>query len=246
MTFVRFGLIVTGQGEARFLPELFRLFHRLPSRPPCHFEVIRRIGQRTQRSPSKRLAMVGTGKRVPDRDMDDFGLPARLYLRQHGEHARVLLVDDLEWDRRARHGEQLERYRQGLDAAITTAEARRRAGVFFLVMMLEAYYFGDPEALCDELQLAELPAHLRECDVETIRHPKNELKALLPGFHEIEHGQRLIRRIDLAKVLAHPERCVALRALLAWCADALGVRAEPSLRFLEGALCPVTGSQLAG
>lgn len=245
MTFVRFGLIVTGEGEARFLPELFKLFHRLPSRPQHTFQVIRRIGQRSQRSERSRLVMAGSGKQLPDRDMDEIGLPARFYLRDHGEHAHVLLVDDLEWDRREGHGEHFERYRRAFDHALTTPELRRRAAVFFLVMMLEAYYFGDPEVLCAELGLAELPAELRGVDVETIRHPKNELKRLRPGFDEIVDGERLIKKLDLGKVLANPEQCAALRTLFAWCARALGLAWGSGSGFLEGALCPVTGSQVA-
>lgn len=244
MTFVRFGLIVTGEGEARFLPELFRLFHRLPSRPSCTFEVIRKIGQRSQRSARNRLTMAGTGKLLPNRDMDEIGLPARFYLQEHGEHAHVLLVDDLEWDRRNVHAEHFARYRQAFDHALTMPEIRRRAAVFFLVMMLEAYYFGDPDMLCAELGLAELPDELRNLDVETIRHPKNELKRLRPGFDEIVDGERIIKRIEVGKVLANPEHCVALRTLFAWCARALGLEWGSGSGFLDGALCAVTGSQV--
>lgn len=244
MTFVRFGLIVTGEGEARFLPELFRLLHRLPSRPRCTFQVIRRIGQRSQRSARTQLVMAGSGKLLPDRDMDEIGLPARFYLQTHGERAHVLLIDDLEWDRREGHREHFERYGRAFDHALTTPALRRRAAVFFLVMMLEAYYFGDPEVLCAELGIAELPAELRAVDVETIRHPKNELKRLCPGFDEIVDGERLIRRIDVGKVLANPEQCAALRTLFAWCARALGLEWGNGSGFLEGTLCDVTGVQV--
>jgi Domain of unknown function (DUF4276) len=246
VTFVRFGLIVTGEGEERFLPELFKLFHRLPSRHQCTFQVIRRIGQRSQRNERNRLLMVGSGKLLPDRDMDEIGLPARFYLQKHGEHAHVLLIDDLEWDRREGHREHFERYGQAFDHALMTPESRRRAAVFFLVTMLEAYYFGDPDILCAELGIVELPAELRDVDVETIRHPKNELKRLRPGFDEIVDGERLVRRLEVANLLANPERCAALRTLFAWCARALGIPWGSGTGFLDGALCAITRSQLAG
>lgn len=240
MSFVRFGLIVTGEAEERSLP---RLFKALARRAPCHFEVIRRIGQRTPRGPRRQLAMVGSGKLVADRDMTDFGIPARSYLDRHGEHAHVLLVDDLEWDRKDLHAEVFERYRRTLDAALFDPRKRRRAAVFFLVMMLEAYYFAVPRVLCEELGLEELPDHLRDLDVETIRHPKNELKGLVRGFREIEDGGRILERIDVEEILASADRCAALRTLVAWCARALGV--PWPLDVVDGVLCPVTRVQLA-
>lgn len=246
MTFVRFGLIVTGEGEARFLPELFKLFHRLASRPPCTFQVIRRIGQRSQRSVRNQLVMAGSGKQLPDRDMNEIGLPARFYLQEHGDHAYVILIDDLEWGRKEGHREHFERYGQALDHGLGTPALRRRAAVFFLVMMLEAYYFGDPAMLCAELRIDALPQDLSDVDVETIRHPKHELKRLRPGFDEIVDGQRLVGRLDVANVLANPERCAALRTLFAWCARALGIPWGSGTGFLDGALCAVTRSQLVG
>jgi hypothetical protein len=243
VTFARFGLIVTGEAEERFLPKLFKAF---PRRAPCHFEVIRRIGQRSPRSSGRQLAMVGSGKQVADRDMTDFGFPARSYLERHGERAHVLVVDDLEWDRRAAHREVFERYRRTLDAALFDPRQRCRAGVFFLVMMLEAYYFADSRTLCEVLGLAELPQRLRDVDVETIRHPKSELKALVQGFREIEDGGRIIERIDVEVILANPERCAALRTLFVWCARALGLQGDEPPDRLEGSLCPVTRGQLSG
>lgn len=246
MTFTRFGLIVTGQGEERFLPQLFKLFHRHASRPACHFEVIRRIGQRSPRSsPRHQLEMVGKKRKVvPDRDMEDFGFPARAFLGHHGEHAHVILVDDLESARKDAHQEVFERYRKTLDAALYDPAQRRRAAVFFLVMMLEAYYFGDLEVLCEALQLEEIPKALCDVDVESIRHPKNDLKALFPGFDEIVHGERIVNRLDVVKVLEDPQRCAALRTMFAWCAGALGIPWGSGTGFLEGVLCPVTSSQL--
>jgi hypothetical protein len=242
MTFVRFGLIVTGQAEERFLPKLFK---GLTRRAPCHFEVIRRIGQRTPRGAGRQLAMAGSGKIIADRDMTDFGLPARGYLDRHGEHAHVLLIDDLEWDRRDARREVFERYRKVLDTVLFEPGQRRRAGVFFLVMMLEAYYFADPRTLCEALRIEALPMHLRDLDVETIRHPKNELKRLVHGFREIEDGQRIIEQLDLERVLADPGRCAALRTLFAWCLGALGMGTDPSPSGFDGVLCPVTSPQLS-
>ena len=48
--------------------------------------------------------MAGTGKIIPDKDTSEIGLPARNYLHRH-TGSFVILVDDLEHDRRAAHRE---------------------------------------------------------------------------------------------------------------------------------------------
>ncbi|NJK31954.1 MAG: hypothetical protein HC927_05785 [Deltaproteobacteria bacterium] len=178
----------------------------------------------------------------------DFGIPARKYFADHGEHARVLLLDDLEWHYKDDRQAVFDRYCQVFDTLLT-AEQRHRAAVFFFVMMLEAYYFADPETLCAVLQLDKIPEHLRDIDVETaIRHPKNELKGVMRArgrsFDEKADGLRVIEQLVVERALAHPERCASLRTLFRWCADALDLPADVRSRLLDGALCPVTGSQL--
>ena len=78
--FFKFGLIVTGKGEEKFLPRLFR---SLMEGGHCSFEVICRIGQRDPITSKKRiLKMVGSNKAIPDRDESQIGYPARRYLNQ--------------------------------------------------------------------------------------------------------------------------------------------------------------------
>ena len=51
-------------------------------------------------------------------------------------------------------------------------------------------------------------------DVEEIRHPKNELKRIAPGFDEIEHGRLIVDLLDVPHILSRPETCRSLRTLL--------------------------------
>lgn len=238
MTFVRFGLFVTGKGEAQFLPRLFRVFHSLAPNG-CHFEVLARINQRRPRSQGRRLQMAGSGKTIADSDTSDFGIPARNWL--HGnESAHVLLIDDLEWDWRDQHTEVFARYRKVFDTVLPES-MQRRVAVFFLVMMLEAYYFGDPSALRAVLGI---DLGKPEIDLEAIRHPKNELKRLHRGFDEIEHGLAIVERLDLARVLSNPSTCLALRTMFAWVGRALELPADEHPWIFAGQRCPVTGPQL--
>lgn len=72
---VQFGLIVTGETEQHCLADLFRI---LAAQANCSFRVIRRIGQLSPFTSERRIQrMVGTGKRVPDRDAEQIGFPAR-------------------------------------------------------------------------------------------------------------------------------------------------------------------------
>jgi hypothetical protein len=86
-TFRHVGLIVTGEGEEQFLPRFLRA---LLIDGDCTFEVVRRIGQRSEvRSPARRLRMVGSGKVIPTIDEEQIGLPARRFLTEpRHEHAR--------------------------------------------------------------------------------------------------------------------------------------------------------------
>ena len=124
--------------------------------------------------------MTGSGKTIPDRDAQDIGIPAREFLSS--ETNFVILVDDLEADRAGEIRQIFDRYRLALDTILQPDQARR-ASVHFFVNMLEAYYFADARAVN-----AVLETELEDCegDVETIRHPKNELKVLYQGFDESE------------------------------------------------------------
>ena len=211
----RFGLIVTGRGEAKFLHLLFRA---IMGRAHCTFCVIRRIGQRNPiTAPHRLLRMAGTAKRLPTKDEEEIGLPALAYLRQYSRSA-VLLIDDLEADRRTHAADVFRRYRNALDAVLATTEVRQRASVHFLVNMIEAYYFAHSAAVN---RVAGMTVLLDDhtADVEDIPHPKRQLRAVWPSFDEVEHGERIVRQLDLDHILSRPAECRWLRALFAWCID---------------------------
>jgi hypothetical protein len=236
--FTRFGLLVTGKAEQKFLPKLFRALTTLAA---CHFEVIRKIDQLSARtSPKKHLRMPGRGGKLPSKD-EQIGLAARNWLRDRGEHAFVMLVDDLEYDRQTQHQQIFDRYRDAL--GVMHADARRRVGVFFLVMMLEAYYFADRAAVEAALGL-ELPELEPGEDVEKIRHPKRDLERRLDGFKALVHGEGIVARLDLATILADPRTCASLRTAIAWCHRALGLECGEQFQLAEGDRCPVTGPQI--
>lgn len=211
---LRFGLIVTGETEEKCLPTLFRI---LASGGSCSFTVIRRIGQRSPiRSERRKLQMVGTGKTIPDKDAEQIGLPARQFLWSKGDF--VILVDDLEASRSDDVGAVFGRYREALDAILRERLAAK-AAVHFLVNMLEAYYFADANAVNRVLR-TDLEDF--DGDVETIRHPKNELKSIYAGFDEKKHGASIVKELDVSHVLAQEERCASLRTMFEWASVAAG------------------------
>ena len=111
----------------------------------------------------------------------------------------------------------------------------------FLVNMLEAYYFADAAAVNEHLgtSLSDYAG-----DVEDVRHPKNEIKKLSPGFDEVRHGAAIVRTLDLEHVLDNPETCGSLRVLFAWCVKALGLTTGAQFRLDSGIMDVVTGPQL--
>jgi hypothetical protein len=226
-----------GQGEEQFLPELLRSLTRAGT---CSFQVVKRIRQRSAiTSEKRRLAMVGTGKVIPTEDEKEIGLTARNWLRD--DVARLLLlVDDLEHDRREQKRAIFERYRKTLDTMLSEVQ-QARASVHFLVNMLEAYYFAHAAAVNNVLDtsLSDHPG-----DVEEIRHPKNDLKALHPGFDEVTHGQTIAEQLDVEHVLDNPVTCASLRVLFGWCVRATGGEIGPRFRLDCGVHDEVTGPQL--
>ncbi|MBL9002719.1 MAG: DUF4276 family protein [Myxococcales bacterium] len=233
--FVHFGLIVTGKGEREFLNRLLR---SLAESGHCTFELITQIGQLSPRmSGNHELKMVGTKRTLPSRD-EELGLFARGFLDRRPS-GYVLLVDDLEFDRRPKHAEVFGRYRTALDSLLENRAWR--AAVFFLVNMLEAYYFAHAAAVNAVLGTS-LVDHAS--DVEDIRHPKNELKKIAPGFDEVLHGRQIAAMLDVPHVLSRPETCGGLRVLFAWCSQVIGEDYGERYRLLDGCQDIVTGRQL--
>ena len=240
-TFLHFGLIVSGRGEAQFLPRLLRA---LTADGRCTLAVLSRIGQTSPRQEASLSKQDRQGKTIPNRD-EEWAIWARAYLSPPLEGDRpdrfVLLVDDLESVRAANQQAVYDRYRLALDTILRPRALEARAAVHFLVMMLEAYYFGHAAAINAVLglDLADEPG-----DVEAIEHPKNKLKTLYKGFDEVKHGRQIVDRLDLAHVLSNPTTCASLRTLVAWCQKAKGVLFGDEFRLADGRLSDVTQGQL--
>lgn len=239
--YFHFGLIVTGETEEQHLPKLFR---SLMEAGICTFEVIRRVGQLGAITSTKRIKALRNGKNIPDKDTK-IGLEARKYLITDACHF-VLLIDDLEYDRRDEAQQIFDRYRLALDLILN--DLKHRASVHFLVNMLEAYYFADVRAIKTVFgnSLAD-----HEGNVEMIRHPKNDLKDLHPSFREIDHGGRILDQLDIEHVLSRPNACASLRTLFAWCVKVLETYSDhdctdlyDKYRLHNGKLSEITRTQL--
>lgn len=233
--YFKFGLLVTGDTEEQHLPKLFRT---LMEKGICTFEVIRKIDQLSPITSTRRRAnIVGTTQPISNKDQDQIALPSRRYLQKH-PCAYVLLIDDLEHHRRDQAEQTFKRYRQILDS-ILSDEQQQRASVHFLVNMIEAYYFADAQAINQVLgtNLADYSE-----DVETIRHPKGELKQIFPGFDEVKHGGEILKCLNVDHVLSRPETCASLRTLFSWCVKILQQYPQEKL-FVDDRYCLVTGNR---
>ncbi|WP_205678718.1 DUF4276 family protein [Aquisphaera insulae] len=235
-------MFVTGDGEREFLHALFRPLTRDGH---CHFEVVHQLGQLSPiRSTGRQARMLGSGKKIANRD-EDIGLKARRYLNDGFDF--VLLVDDLEQARSGDADAVYERYRTAFDVMLRPVHLEARASVHFLVNMIEAYYFGDAAAI-NQVLGTQLNDH--EGDVETIPHPKNQLKGLVAAlgpdrkFDEVEHGRRILEGLDIAKVLSRPETCRSLRTAFAWCQRAKGQVPTDEFQLSRGELSTITRDQL--
>jgi len=236
-TFVRFGLLVTGEGEEQILPDFLRA---LTASGRATFKVLRRVPQLRPVTSPKKLPMVGTAKKLTTRD-EEIALAGRPFLQNDPANV-VVLVDDLESAGRPMRQAVFDRYRAGFDAIL--GADRGRAGVFFLVNMLEAYYFAHADAVNAALGAAVLWQDYPG-DVEEIGHPKGELKRLFPGFDEIRDGQKIAKHLDLAHVLDRSETCASLRVLFSWCTRKMGEAEGAPFRLESGIKEPITAQQLA-
>jgi hypothetical protein len=141
-------------------------------------------------------------------------------------------------------------YRKSLDHVLNKEE-QSRASMHFLVNMLEAYYFGDPNAVNAVLALNP-PLTVCHEDVEDIRNPKAEIRRRFSKFHEIDHGGRILAQLDIGRVLANPSTCAWLRSLFAWCVKVLECHpawGSPApkgdvFRLSDGIMSHVTGPQM--
>lgn len=234
--FFRIALLVTGKGEEQFVPRLFR---SLEAEGHCAFQVGRWMPQlRPIKSEKRKQKIVGSGKRIPDRD-EEIGLFARRYLSSDFDY--VILVDDLEHDHRDQVEGVFRRYRVALDTMLQPVGLDANASVHFLVNMLEAHYFAHVAAINGVLG-TELRDY--EGDVETIRHPKNDLKKHCPGFDEVEHGRLIVERLDVAHALSNPSTCRSLRTLFGCCSKAIGRPFTDVYQLKDGLFFDVTRGQI--
>ena len=185
--------------------------------------------------------MIESGKGIPNRDEEDIGLPARRFLSSAADTNFVILVDDLERRRSGKSRQIFDRYRSALDTILRRPDQARRASVHFLVNMLEAYYFADARAVNAALG-TEIEDY--EGDVETIRHPKNELTRLSPGFDEVEHGCRILDTLDAVHVLSRKETCSSLRTMFAWVCRVTSEPEGETYQLSEGRYSEVTRNQI--
>lgn len=218
--FLHFHLLVTGEGEEDHLP---KLFSKLAATGVCRFVVERRIRQLTPRFERLKLEMLGRGGKIPSRAETEISFPARKFLRDYPERF-LILIDDLEHDRRGQVESIFNLYRESLDKLLQDRE-KQRVAVHFLVNMLEAYFFADPGALAQALGLEV--AH--SGDVEEIQHPKNLLKQHFPNYREREHSGQILKYLNLHQVLADPTTCSWLRSCTSWIVRALHADLDPSL-----------------
>lgn len=233
--FTQFGLIVTGKTEEKCLPDLFRV---IAATGMCSFRVLRKVDQRSPRSDKHQLRMVGRGKKIPDKDETDIGLPARRYLA--ADDRFLLLVDDLEADRIDSIQGIFDRYRLALDTFLTEGQSRR-AAVHFLANMLEAYYFADSRAVNSVLSTT-LDDY--EGDVETIRNPKSRMRKLCPRFDVVEDGCRIVGSLLVIHVLSREDTCSTLRTMFAWIYKAIGEPECELRQVLVGGYNDVTRGQI--
>ncbi len=244
----QFILFVTGKGEKEHLP---KLFSKLSSSSICTFTVREFLDQRRPITSQNRIArMTRTGQKLPTKDFERIGAPARRYINDD-QCNRVLLIDDLEEISKEEAVEKFRRYRAALDAALDSPD-RRRASVHFLVNMLEAYFFAQPDAINVALEL-ETPIPSQDIDVESIRNPKSRLRQLFPAYNEIEHAALILDLLELDTILANSIHCSALRTCVKWIVDQLreypdqayfdSLTFEERFHLHDGALYEVTKDQ---
>lgn len=238
---IRFGLLVTGKGERKFIDRFFRsLCEEFASAGlgVCTFEVIAKIGQLTPRTTVRPQKIKNAKGRLPTRD-EEAGTYAWGFLKRGGDF--VILLDDLERDRRNIVSAVFIRYREAFDRVLPNT-FNNRASVHFLVNMLEAYYFADAHAI-NSVKGTSWTDY--DGDVETIDHPKNELKQQLNAFDEIQDGEKIVQILNVPHVLSNPATCASLRTLFAWCWRALRIPLSPhAYQLANGRYSDVTGGQI--
>lgn len=242
-TFIKFGLIVTGKGEAQFAPKFLRA---ITTTKRCSFSVLRPIGQRIPIGADKQRVYIKTGKKIPDRDAM-VGAQVRGWLLQDAAH-RVLWIDDLEAPQRGNALNKFRRLRDAVDVMLNhLVELKTRFSVHFFVNMVEAYYLPCTEIVNEVLGVSMTPPN---CDCENIRHPKENLKSAMKqshcerSFHEKHDGELIVSRISLDEILSNPRTCRALRTLVAWCWETIGETRTQRFRLCDGIYWDVTASQL--
>lgn len=245
---VKIGLIVTGKLETLHLQTCFQR-NLCQAGARCSFRLIRRGPQlAAPTSEKKRLRIKknapgdGVSSQLADID-EEIALQARRDLHSD-PNLSILWVDDIEHDRRHNAVAQYDRLRNAVDE-ILPESMRPRAGIHFFVNMLEAYYFADARIIN-----AMFGTSVANCtgDCEDIRHPKGELDAIQRAAQirvkELDRGRELLRKVDFASVLGDPNKCRALRTLVAWCWERAGNPRDEAFCLVNGVYWTVTAGQL--
>ncbi len=237
--YVRIHLFVTGKGEREFL---HGFLGSLLEGFAAGFAEPEFIGQHSPRKVALKqpLKVVGTQREVPSKLEEKLSLPAYRRLREDS-CCLVIVIDDLEFDRAHIAQDVVNNYRLALDKCLQDDSQRRRAAVHLFVNMVEAYYFAHAGAVNSVLGTTlAAPA----VDVETLRHPKNDLKLLSPGFDERRDGARIAKALDLDVVLGDPSTCRSLRTLVGWCVHRLGGAFGARWQLADGAYSALTRGQI--
>lgn len=218
-----FKLFVTGHSEQ---DALHLMFKSLSFNGPFNFIKGQRIVYlpKSPKTKQKRTTNESKSQKVTQTSQilapnDEF-----IALRVRGElqaaqNILVIIIDDLEYDRKDKATELFSSYRNAIETVVPDIQMRRRVSIHFLVMMLEAYYFADVQAINKALG-TNIPRDYAG-DVESIRNPYSEIKQIFRNFDKREDGAKIIPRLNIEHILSNPKTCASLRTLFAWCVEAI-------------------------
>lgn len=237
---IEFVVAVTGHAEEACVPTIVRKATESLS----SFVLVRQV-RRVHQRPRSRIVRRGSTKAqvLPDHVTLAREVPKLV----HDNNVFFLWIDDLEGgtDRPAAR-QHFDYYAQLLDKACHTP-LRAKCSIHFLVNMLEAYFLADTSSANIVLG-TNLTNHAGDC--EDIKNPKGVLesavKKLDPSakYDVKEDGGSIAKQLNLETILSSPDRCRALRTLVAWCWEAIGEPRDERFQLASGQYWDVTAAQL--
>ncbi len=258
---ITFGLLVTGKLEeggregGRAQASLADLFRPIRNTGLCDLKVALRFNQWV---PEKKEPPLTVRRSPEPKSLPTFKQEIALKVRgwlENGQNRFLIFIDDGERARAATIGEVFADYRSTITALLPEAQ-HPRVAVHFLVNMIEAYYFADPERASEALgwSIPRIGG-----DPEEIRNPYSDLIEAAGRLgkdygKKRETGERVLARIRLEEILKNPEHCGWLRAAVRWLVfslenatdqpEALEAFGFRQLFHLEsGKIAPLTGAQ---